>query len=82
MVQLQRLSDGKRRVISISEISGIEGDVIQMQEIFRFNRVSTTAEGAITGHYQATGIRPKFLAELASRGLHVPASHFDPSKQM
>ena len=82
VVQLQRLSDGKRRVVSISEISGIEGDVIQMQEIFRFNRVSTTAEGAITGHYQATGIRPKFLAELASRGLHVPASHFDPSRQM
>ena len=82
VVQLQRQSDGKRRVVSISEISGIEGDVIQMQEIFRFNRVSTTAEGAITGHYQATGIRPKFLAELASRGLHVPASHFDPSRQV
>ena len=82
VVQLQRQSDGKRRVVSISEISGIEGDVIQMQEIFRFNRVSTTAEGAIIGHYQATGIRPKFLAELASRGLHVPASHFDPSRQM
>ena len=82
VVQLQRLSDGKRRVISISEISGIEGDVIQMQEIFRFNRVSTTPEGEIIGHYQATGIRPKFLAELASRGLHVPSSHFDPSKQM
>ena len=82
VVQLQRLSDGKRRVVSISEISGIEGDVIQMQEVFRFNRVSTTPEGAIIGHYQATGIRPKFLGELASRGLHVPSSHFDPSKQM
>ena len=82
VVQLQRLSDGKRRVVSISEISGIEGDVIQMQEIFRFNRVSTTPDGAIVGHYQATGIRPKFLGELASRGLHVPSSHFDPSKQM
>ena len=82
VVQLQRLSDGKRRVVSISEISGIEGDVIQMQEIFRFNRVSTTSDGAIVGHYQATGIRPKFLGELASRGLHVPSSHFDPSKQM
>ncbi len=81
VVQLQRLSDGKRRVVSISEISGIEGDVIQMQEIFRFNRVSTTPEGQIVGHYQASGIRPKFLAELTSRGIHVPASHFDPSRQ-
>ena len=82
VVQLQRLSDGKRRVVSISEISGIEGDVIQMQEIFRFNRVSTTPVGEIIGHYQATGIRPKFLAELAAQGLHVPSSHFDPSKQL
>lgn len=82
VVQLQRLSDGKRRVVSISEISGIEGDVIQMQEIFRFNRVSTSADGEIVGYFQASGIRPKFLGELASRGLHVPASHFDPSKQL
>ncbi|MGH6906641.1 MAG: CpaF family protein [Aestuariivirga sp.] len=82
VVQLQRLSDGKRRVASISEISGIEGDVIQMQEIFRFNRVSTLEDGNIVGHYQATGIRPKFLTELAARGLAVPATYFDPSKQL
>ncbi len=82
VVQLQRLSDGKRRVIGISEISGIEGDVIQMQEIFRFNRVSTKEDGSIVGHYQATGIRPKFLSELAQRGLNVPTSYFDPSRQL
>jgi len=82
VVQLQRLSDGRRRVVSISEISGIEGDVIQMQEIYRFVRVSTLEDGKIVGHYQATGVRPKFLAELAARGLTVPASYFDPSKQL
>ena len=82
VVQLQRLSDGKRRVVSISEISGIEGDVIQMQEIFRFVRVSTSEDGKIHGYYQATGVRPKFLAELAARGLTVPAAYFDPSKQL
>ena len=82
VVQLQRLSDGKRRVASISEVSGIEGDVIQMQEIFRFVRVSTSEDGTIVGHYQATGIRPKFLAELAARGLVVPATYFDPSRQL
>jgi pilus assembly protein CpaF len=80
VIQLQRLSDGKRRVVSVSEISGIEGDVIQMQEIFRFNRVSTSEDGTIQGHFQATGVRPKFLNELASRGLTVPPSYFDPTK--
>jgi pilus assembly protein CpaF len=82
VVQLQRLSDGKRRVVSISEITGIEGDIIQMQETFRFVRVSTAEDGTIHGYYQATGVRPKFLADLASRGLTVPSSYFDPSKQL
>ena len=82
VVQLSRLSDGNRRVVAISEITGIEGDVIQMQEIFRFNRVSTGEDGTVHGHYQATGLRPKFLTELASRGLTVPAGYFDPSKQL
>jgi pilus assembly protein CpaF len=82
VVQLQRLSDGKRRVVSISEITGIEGDVVQMQELFRFNRVSTGESGEIQGHFQATGIRPKFLPDLAARGLAVPASYFDPTKQL
>lgn len=82
VIQLQRLSDGKRRVISMSEITGIEGDVIQMQELFKFHRVSTNEAGEIQGHFQATGIRPKFLAELAARGLTVPAAYFDPAKQL
>jgi pilus assembly protein CpaF len=82
VIQLQRLSDGKRRVVSMSEITGIEGDIIQMQELFKFNRVSTNEAGEIQGHYQATGIRPKFLADLAARGLTVPAAYFDPSKQL
>ena len=82
VVQLNRLSDGKRRVVSISEISGIEGDVIQLQEIFRFNRVSTSEDGTIHGYYQATGVRPKFLTEMASRGLSVPPHYFDPTKKL
>lgn len=82
VVQLNRLSDGRRRVVSVSEISGIEGDVIQMQEIFRFQRVSTAEDGTIHGHYQASGVRPKFLTELASRGLSVPPAYFDPTRQL
>jgi pilus assembly protein CpaF len=82
VVQLQRLSDGKRRVISMSEVTGIEGDVIQMQELFKFNRVSTNEAGEVQGHFQASGIRPKFLPELAARGLTIPSSYFDPTKQL
>ena len=82
IVQLQRLTDGKRRVISISEITGMEGDVIQMQEIFKYVRTGTAADGAVQGHYQATGIRPRFLADLMAQGITVPGAYFDPSKPL
>jgi pilus assembly protein CpaF len=82
IIQLQRLSDGTRRIVSISEISGIEGDIIQLQDIFKFQRVSTDPEGRIHGHYQATGIRPRFLNDLVARGLTVPTAYFDPTKQL
>ena len=80
VVQLQRMSDGTRRVVAVSEVTGIEGDVIQMQEIFRFNRTGTSEDGTVLGNFQATGVRPKFLGDLASRGITVPSSYFDPSK--
>lgn len=82
VVQLQRLSDGRRRVMSISEISGLEGDVVQMQDIYRFHRQSTTEDGKIIGYYQATGVRPKFLSDLTARGLSVPPNYFDPTRQL
>jgi pilus assembly protein CpaF len=82
IVQLQRLSDGKRRVVSVSEITGMEGDVIQMQEIFKFVKVSTETDGTIVGHHIATGIRPRFLSDLAAMGITFPASTFDPSRPM
>lgn len=82
VVQLQRLSDGRRRVMSVSEITGLEGDVIQMQEVFRFHRLSTAEDGTIAGYYQATGVRPKFLGDLGARGLTVPTTFFDPTRQL
>ncbi len=82
VVQLSRLSDGTRRVMSVSGITGLEGDVIQMQEIFKFVREATGEDGAIQGHYQATGVRPKFLADLAAMGLTVPSAYFDPGKPL
>lgn len=76
VVQLARGSDGKRRVISLQEVTGMEGEVISMNEIFRFERVSTDSEGKISGRFLATGIRPRFVEDLQSRGLQVPAELF------
>src|SRR3546814_15012402 len=80
VIQLERMSDGKRRLTSLQEITGMEGDVITMQEIFRFNRVSTDAEGTVHGHFQATGIRPKFMTELERRGIKLPTDLFSPDR--
>lgn len=80
VIQLQRMSDGKRKVVQVSEVTGIEGDVIQMQEIFRYNRLGTLEDGSVQGNFQATGVRPKFLTDLQSRGINIPSAYFDPSK--
>jgi pilus assembly protein CpaF len=82
IVQLQRLSDGKRKVTSVAEITGLEGDIIQMQEIYKYVRTGTAADGSVEGHFQATGVRPRFLAELQARGVNIPGSYFDPSKPL
>jgi pilus assembly protein CpaF len=82
IVQLQRLSDGKRRVTSISEITGLESDIIQMQEIYKFVRTGLAADGTVEGHFQATGIRPRFLGDLQAHGISIPGAFFDPSKPL
>jgi pilus assembly protein CpaF len=82
IVQLSRLSDGKRRVMSIAEITGLEGDIIQMQEIFKFVRTGITPDGTVQGHFQATGVRPRFLSDLAAMGVKLPGTLFDPSQPL
>jgi pilus assembly protein CpaF len=82
IVQLQRLSDGKRRVTSIAEITGLESDIIQMQEIYKFVRTGTAADGTVEGNYQATGVRPRFLGDLIAKGINIPGAYFDPSKPL
>jgi pilus assembly protein CpaF len=82
IVQLSRLSDGKRRVMSIAEITGMEGDIIQMQEIYKFVRTGTLEDGTVQGNFQATGIRPRFLTELVAKGIKIPGSYFDPSQPL
>ena len=78
VIQLQRLPDGKRRVLDISEITGMEGEVIQMQEIYRFVKERADEHG-IHGSFRATGVRPNFLQDLKAYGIEVPTSYFDSS---
>lgn len=82
IVQLQRLSDGTRRVTSVAEITGMEGDVVQMQEIFKFVRTGTQDDGKVVGHFAATGVRPRFLQDLIAKGIQLPGAYFDPSKPL
>jgi len=72
IVQLERQTDGSRKVTSVQEIQGMEGDTILLQEVFRF-RPQLTAEGRQVGQMEATGLRPKFLEKLKSHGVEVPA---------
>ena len=78
VLQLERMSDGRRRLVSIHEVTGMEGDVITMQELFIFRRESTDDRGIIHGNYWATGIRPKFAPLLETRGIHLPRELFSP----
>jgi pilus assembly protein CpaF len=82
IVQLSRQSDGKRKVTSIAEITGLEGDIIQMQEIFKYVRTGTNPDGTVVGHFQATGVRPRFLGDLVAMGIKIPGSYFDPSQPL
>jgi pilus assembly protein CpaF len=77
IVQQTRLSDGSRKVTSISEITGMEGDVITMQEIFAFEKVGVTQDGKVIGRFRATGVRPKCCERLKVSGIHLPPDVFE-----
>ena len=77
IVQVSRMSDGSRRVTQISEITGMEGDVITMQDIFIFERSGLNAAGKVTGRFRATGIRPKASERLAASGVDLPMQLFE-----
>jgi pilus assembly protein CpaF len=82
VIQVQRFPDGARRVTSISEITGMEGEVIQMHEIFKFVKAYTDKEGKLHGSFKATGVRPQFLTNLKASGFELPANYFDPSTNL
>jgi pilus assembly protein CpaF len=77
IVQQTRLADGSRKVTSISEITGMEGDVITMQEIFMFEKAGVTQEGKVVGRFRATGVRPKACDRLKASGIHLPPDMFE-----
>ncbi|HET9159306.1 MAG TPA: CpaF family protein [Caulobacteraceae bacterium] len=82
IVQVMRLSDGKRKVTSVTEITGMEGQVVQMQEIFCFRRSHTEADGTVVGNFHATGLRPRCLDEMIRRGVRFDVAHFDPHRPL
>jgi len=77
VIQIARLSDGSRKIIQVGEITGMEGDVVTMQEIFVFDRQGIGEGGKVLGRYMATGIRPRFTDRLKAYGITLPATLFD-----
>jgi len=80
IIHISRLSDGKRKVTSIQEITGMEGDVITMQDIFTYEQTGVGPDGAVLGHFRATGIRPRFVDRLRVHGITISDELFDPAK--
>jgi pilus assembly protein CpaF len=80
VVQVMRLSDGKRKLTHVTEIVGMEGNVVQMQDIFTFNRTHTDEDGSVHGEFRASGLRPRCLDEMMRRGIPYDTANFDPSK--
>jgi len=77
VVQQTRLADGSRKVTTISEITGMEGEVITMQEIFMFEKMGVTQDGKVMGRFRATGVRPKCAERLKAAGIHLPSDMFE-----
>lgn len=80
VIQALRLTDGKRKITSIQEITGMEGDIITMQELFTFKQTSIASDGTVEGYFHATGVRPRCAERLRAYGITIPEAMFDPSK--
>jgi pilus assembly protein CpaF len=82
VIQIGRLSDGRRKLLSLSELTGMEGDVVTMQEIFRFRQTGIGADGQVLGKFEATGIRPKFIEQVMAHGVTLSADLFRPDAKL
>ncbi len=81
VVQALRLIDGRRKVTSIQEITGLEGEVITMQEIFGYRQTGVDSDGRVLGYFAASGVRPLFMDRLTAFGVQLPDSLFDPTRR-
>ncbi|MFD1196052.1 CpaF family protein [Seohaeicola saemankumensis] len=82
IIQLSRMRDGSRRVTAISELTGMEGDVVQIQDIMKYQRTGVDDDGRVIGEFRPTGIRPRFLSDISTIGLKVDMSIFDPTTKL
>jgi pilus assembly protein CpaF len=81
VVQVERMEDGRRRVVSVSEIAGMEQDTITMQEIYRFRRRGLGKDGLIQGEFEVTGVRPQVMELVAARGIDISGFSFSPTRR-
>jgi len=81
IIQVARLSDGSRKIVKVSEVTGMEGDVLVMQDIFLYEKQGLTDEGKVKGQFRATGVRPKFLDVMHAAGIHLESDIFAYQKQ-
>ena len=80
IVEVARMVDGRRKIISLQEITGMEGNMITMQEIFSFYQTQIDPEGNVKGRFKFHGVRPKFIEKFKVAGIPVSPDLFDPSK--
>jgi len=78
VIQVGRLADGRRKLLSLSELTGMEGEVVTMQDIFRYRQTGVAADGQIQGRFEATGIRPRFLDHVETHGITLSSDLFRP----
>jgi pilus assembly protein CpaF len=82
VVQVARMSDGSRRVTSVTEVTGMEGDVVTLQDLFVFEKRGVSQEGRVVGRFAATGIRPKFYEKLLAAGIRLPMEMFESTEEV
>jgi pilus assembly protein CpaF len=80
IIQVSRMVDGKRKLVSIQELTGMEGNIITMQEIFSFQQSRLDPDGNVKGRFKFHGVRPKFIEKFKKVGIHIPNELFDPSR--
>jgi pilus assembly protein CpaF len=80
VIHVSRLSDGKRKITSIKEITGMESEIITMQDIFVYEQTGVAEDGKVLGHFKATGIRPRFVERLRVHGVQISDNLFDPMR--